>query len=182
MQEAKTNTQSSKGVGDMKRLLTIVAMTVGLALGGLTMAQAADPVTALGAGPLPSWNDGAAKKAVVEFVAKVTKEGEPDFVSPAERIAVFDNDGTLWAEQPIYFQFAFALDRVKALAPQHPEWKTTEPFASLFKGDIKSVLAGGEPAIFKIVMATHAGMTTEEFEKIVTDWLATAKHPKTGRL
>jgi phosphoglycolate phosphatase-like HAD superfamily hydrolase len=100
----------------------------------------------------------------------------------AERIAVFDNDGTLWAEQPMYFQLIFALDRVKALAPQHPEWKDKEPFASLLKGDLKSALAGGEPAIFQIVMATHAGVTTEEFEKIVRDWIATAKHPKTGRL
>jgi phosphoglycolate phosphatase-like HAD superfamily hydrolase len=131
---------------------------------------------------LPSWNDGAAKKSVVEFVAKVTKEGGPDFVPPAERIAVFDNDGTLWCEQPMYFQLLFALDRVKALAPQHPEWKTKEPFASLLKGDVKGALAGGEPAIFQIVMATHAGMTTEEFQKIVKDWVVTAKHPTTKRL
>ena len=100
---------------------------------------------------------------------------------PAERIATFDNDGTLWAEQPMYFQLLFALDRVKALAPQHPEWKDKEPFASLLKGDVKGALAGGEPAIVEIVMATHAGMTTEEFEKIVKDWLATAKHPRFKR-
>jgi phosphoglycolate phosphatase-like HAD superfamily hydrolase len=131
---------------------------------------------------LSSWNDGAAKKSVVEFVAKVTKEGGPGFVPPAERVAVFDNDGTLWAEQPMYVQLLFALDRVKALAPQHPEWKTKEPFASLLKGDVKGALAGGEPAIFQIVMATHAGMTTDEFQKIVKDWVATAKHPTTKRL
>ena len=119
------------------------------------------------ADPLPSWNDGAAKKSIIAFVAKVTKEGSPDFVPPAERIATFDNDGTLWAEQPMYFQFLFALDRVKALAPQHPEWKDKEPFASLLKGDVKGALAGGERAMLEIVMATHAGMTTEEFEKIV---------------
>jgi len=130
---------------------------------------------------LPSWNDTAPKKAIVAFVEKVTKEGSPDFVPPNERIATFDNDGTLWAEQPMYFQLPFALDRVKALAAQHPEWKDKQPFASLLKGDVKGALAGGEPAIFQIVMATHAGMTTEEFEKIVRDWLATAKHPKTGR-
>jgi hypothetical protein len=127
--------------------------------------------------PLPSWNDGAAKKSITEFVTKVTTPGSPDFVPVPERIATFDNDGTLWCEQPLYFQLLFALDRVKALAPQHPEWKTNEPFASLLKGDVKAALAGGEPAIFKIVMATHAGMTTEEFEKIVKDWIATAKHP-----
>ena len=100
---------------------------------------------------------------------------------PAERIATFDNDGTLWGEQPMYFQLLFALDRVKALAPQHPEWKDKEPFASLLKGDVKGALAGGERAMLEIVMATHAGMTTEEFEKIVKDWLATAKHPKFKR-
>jgi phosphoglycolate phosphatase-like HAD superfamily hydrolase len=133
------------------------------------------------ADPLPSWNDGAPKKAIVEFVSKVTKEGGPEFVPPAKRIATFDNDGTLWAEQPMYFQFLFALDRVKALAPQHPEWKDKEPFASLLKGDVKGALAGGEPAIFQIVMATHAGMTTDEFEKLVTDWITTARHPVTKK-
>jgi hypothetical protein len=137
----------------------------------LPLAQAAET--------LPSWNDGKAKQAIVDFVEKVTKEGSPDFVPVAERIATFDNDGCLWAEQPMYFQFFFALDRVKALAPQHPEWKDQEPFASLLKGDLKSALAGGEKAMIEIVMATHAGTTTEEFEKIVNDWLATARHPKT---
>ena len=99
--------------------------------------------------PLPSWNDGPAKTTIIEFVSKVTKKGSPDFVPPAERIAVFDNDGTLWAEQPMYFQLFFALDRVKALAPQHPEWKEEEPFASLLKGDVKGVLAGGERRCWK---------------------------------
>ncbi|HYW70156.1 MAG TPA: haloacid dehalogenase-like hydrolase, partial [Pyrinomonadaceae bacterium] len=131
--------------------------------------------------PLPSWNDTAPKKAVIAFVERVTKEGSPDFVPVAERIATFDNDGTLWAEQPMYFQLAFALDRTKALAPQHPEWKTREPFASLMKGDLKGVMAGGERSLGEIVMASHAGVTTEEFAQIVKDWMATAKHPKTGR-
>jgi phosphoglycolate phosphatase-like HAD superfamily hydrolase len=131
---------------------------------------------------LPSWNDTAPKKAIVAFIEQVTREGSPDFVPVTERIATFDNDGTLWAEQPIYFQFLFAIDRVKVLAPQHPEWKTQEPFASLLKGDMKRALAGGEHAILEIVMSTHAGMTTQAFEKIVTDWITTAKHPKTGRL
>jgi phosphoglycolate phosphatase-like HAD superfamily hydrolase len=139
----------------------------------LTIAQAQDP--------LPFWNDTAPKKAIVAFVEKVTKEGSPDFVPPAERIATFDNDGTLWCEQPMYFQFLFALDRVKALAPQHPEWKTKEPFASLLKGDVKGAFAGGEHAILEILMVTHAGMTTAEFEQIVKDWIATAKHPKFKR-
>jgi len=132
--------------------------------------------------PLPSWSDTAPKKAIVAFVEKVTRNGSPDFVPAAERIATFDNDGTLWAEQPMYFQLLFALDRVKALAPQHPEWKEKEPFASLLKGDVKGALAGGEPAVAQIVMATHAGMTTEEFDTIVRDWAASARHPKTGRL
>jgi phosphoglycolate phosphatase-like HAD superfamily hydrolase len=131
--------------------------------------------------PLPSWNNGAVKKSITDFVARATTPGGPDFVPPAERIATFDNDGTLWSEQPVYFQLAFALDRVKALAPQRPEWKTKEPFASLLKGDLKGALAGGEPAIFEIVMATHAGMTSEEFHKVVLDWVATARHPRFNR-
>src|SRR5450432_764132 len=131
---------------------------------------------------LPSWNDTAAKKAILNFVERVTRQGSPDFVPVAERIATFDNDGTLWAEQPIYFQLSFALDRVKALAPQHPEWKYTEPFASLLAGDLKDALAGGEAAIFQIVTVTHSGMTTVEFDQIVRDWIASAKHPITKRL
>jgi phosphoglycolate phosphatase-like HAD superfamily hydrolase len=150
------------------------------ALAALMMALLSNVARA--ADVLPSWNDGAAKQAIVNFVMKVTKEGSPDFVPAAERIATFDNDGTLWAEQPLYFQFLFALDRVKALAPQHPEWKEKEPFASLLKGDMKSAFAGGEPAIFQIVMATHANMTTDEFQKVVNDWIATAKHPRFNRL
>jgi len=130
---------------------------------------------------LPSWNDGAAKKAIVEFVQATTTQGSPKFVPPEARIATFDNDGTLWAEQPMYFQLLFALDRVKTLAPQHPEWKDKEPFASLLKGDVKGALAGGERAMLDIIMATHAGMTTEEFEQIVQEWVATAKHPVTKR-
>jgi haloacid dehalogenase-like hydrolase len=131
---------------------------------------------------LPSWNDGKTKQSILSFVKKVTTPGSPDFVPPAERIATFDNDGTLWAEKPAYFQLLFAVDRVKALAPKHPEWKTQEPYASLLRGDMKAALAGGEKAAVEIVMATHAGMTTTEFEKIVKDWIATARHPQTKRL
>jgi len=148
----------------------------------VVLACAALSTTIQAADPLPSWNHGAAKNSILQFVAKVTNEGSPDFVPPAERIAVFDNDGTLWAEQPMYFQFLFMLDRIKALAPQHPEWKTQEPFASLLKGDMKAVLAGGEKALGQLMMATHVGMTSEEFKKSVSDWVATARHPKTGRL
>jgi hypothetical protein len=162
----------------VKVLTLAVLMTAAIA----NAVRAAGPAKSAAAEPLPSWNEGSAKKAIVEFVARATKKGSPDFVPADERIAVFDNDGTLWAEQPMYFQFVFALDRVKALGPQHPEWQTQEPFASLLKGDMKAALAGGEHALGQLMMATHAGMTTDEFSKVVTDWIATAKHPKTGRL
>lgn len=131
---------------------------------------------------LPSWNDTSSKKAILAFVERVTKQGTPDFVPEPERIAVFDNDGTLWVEQPLYSQLLFAVDRVKILAPQHPEWKTKEPFASILRGDVKGVLAGGEKAVVPIVIATHSGMTSDEFDQIVRDWIATAKHPVTKRL
>jgi len=134
------------------------------------------------ADPLPSWNEGKAKQAIIAFVEKVTKEGSPDFVPVPERIATFDNDGTLWCEKPLPVQIYFVLDRVKELAPQHPEWKTKEPFASILKGDPKGLMAGGERGLMEMIMATHTGNTTEEFEKIVKDWIATAKHPKTGKL
>ncbi len=134
------------------------------------------------ADPLPSWRAGPAKTAIIEFVKRVSSPASGNFVPPRERIASFDNDGTLWSEQPMYFQLFFAIDRVKALAPQHPEWSSQEPFASLLKGDLKAALAGGEHAILEIVMATHTGMTTDEFEDIVNAWIATATHPQTGRL
>ncbi len=127
---------------------------------------------------LPSWNEGPVKQRLVGFVDAVTTTGNKNFVPPAERIAVFDNDGTLWAEQPFYFQLAFALDRVKAMAPEHPEWKTTEPFKTLLTGDVKGTLAQGEKAVLEILAVTHAGMTTEEFAKTVGAWTATARHPR----
>ena len=131
--------------------------------------------------PLPSWNDGKNKQAIIAFVGKVTKKGSPDFVPVDARVATFDNDGTLWAEQPMYFQLMFALERVKETARQHPEWKDKEPFASLLKGDVKGALSGGEHAIGEIVMATHSGMTTDEFDRDVTVWIANARHPVTKR-
>jgi hypothetical protein len=131
---------------------------------------------------LPSWNEGATKARILAFVGAVTEPGGKDFVAPAVRVAVFDNDGTLWAEQPVYFQAFFIMDRIKALSPKHPEWKTQEPYASLLKGDMKAVLAGGEKTLMQLLMTTHAGMSTEEFKQIVSDWIATARHPKTGRL
>lgn len=132
--------------------------------------------------PLPSWNDGPTKQSILKFVSGATKQGAPTFVPPAERIAVFDNDGTLWAENPIYFQFAFALDRVKAMAAQHPEWKTKQPYKAVLAGDMKALAAGGEKALLTILAATHAGMTSDEFSKIVAEWVATAKHPRFQRL
>lgn len=136
----------------------------------------------LSADPLPSWNDGPAKRSIIDFVVRVTTEGSPSFVSVPERIATFDNDGTLWCEQPAPVQAYFALDRVRALAPQHPHWQTQEPFASLVRGDLSAALAGGDHELLEIVMATHAGMSTTEFGRIVEDWIATARHPDTGRL
>jgi hypothetical protein len=160
----------------MRSRLTIASAVLALSV------VAALSATVSAQDPLPSWNEGAAKKSVVQFVEKVTKEGSPDFVPASERIAVFDNDGTLWTEQPMYFQAFFIFDRIKTLAPRHPEWKTKEPFASVLKGDAKAALAGGEHALVEMAMATHAGMTTAEFEKIVEEWIATARHPKTNKL
>lgn len=145
-----------------------------------TQAQDKPPAKAA-VDPLPSWNDGPNRTSIIAFVEKVTKEGGPDFVPVSERIAVFDNDGTLWCEHPMYVQLAFAIDRVKALAPKHPEWKDKEPFKAALEADFKALAASGEKGLVEILMATHAGMTTDEFEQIVKDWLATAKHPRFKR-
>jgi phosphoglycolate phosphatase-like HAD superfamily hydrolase len=139
------------------------------------------PAALSAANPLPSWNNVSAKQAIMAFVERVTKENSPNFVRPAERIAVFDNDGTLWSEKPVYFQLMFVMDRIQALAPGHPEWRTKEPFASLLKGDMRGVAAAGEKGAAELIAATHAGMTTGEFSKLVKDWIATAQHPTTGR-
>ncbi len=161
-------------LGITRRVLLTTAATVPILFGSaLSILQHAQAQTDL----LPSWNDGPAKKAIVEFVARVTRQGGPDFVPPAERIAVFDNDGTLWPEHPMYVQMAFALDRVKVMAALHPEWKDTQPFKAVLEGDMKTLAELGEHGMAELVMATHAGMTTDEFQKIVTDWLATARHP-----
>jgi len=152
-------------------LLSAVALTAAIAVS--SVAAAADA--------LPSWKDGKAKQAIVQFVKQVTTKGGSKFVPLAERIAVFDNDGTLWGEQPMYFQAAFVLDRVKALAPKYPEWKEKEPFKSALAGDLKGVAAGGEKGLLELVAATHADTTSEEFEKAVKDWLAAAKHPRFNR-
>lgn len=149
-------------------------------VGGLMLAALAS-FSAWAADPLPSWLDGATKQAIVEFVERTTREGSPDFVPLPERIAVFDNDGTLWSEQPVYVQLAFAVDRIKALAPSHPEWKGKQPFKAVLEHDRKTLAAGGEKMLLELVMASHAGMTTEAFQQTVLDWLSTARHPKYQR-
>ncbi len=127
--------------------------------------------------PLPSWNEGSAKRSIIEFVNRVTQPGSPDFVAPERRIATFDNDGTLWSEQPVYFQLFFAIDRVKALAPKNPAWNTQQPFKAVLENDMQALAASGEKGLLELIMATHAGMTTTEFEQTVKDWLAVARHP-----
>jgi hypothetical protein len=159
-------------------LATLAAAAPALSIGLAPTQIRAQPT----ADPLASWKDGPRKQAIFDFVRATTDKTSPKFVPPDQRIATFDNDGTLWAEQPLYCQVYFALDRVKTLAPLHPKWKTKEPFASLLKGDVKGVLAKGEEAIVPIIVATHSGMTTDEFNRIVADWIATAKHPVTKRL
>ncbi len=136
---------------------------------------------AAGAEPLASWNETPRKQAIVDFVHKVTRAGSPTYVAPADRIATFDNDGTLWPEQPMYTQLAFVIDRVKALAPQHPEWRSTQPFQAVLEGDLKTLGATGEKGLLQLLMATHAGVTTAEFEEIVRNWVATARHPRFGK-
>jgi hypothetical protein len=167
-------TRSAHPAQQSMTILTALVLALLLACGSVPLWAADDP--------LPAWNDTAPKQAIVAFVERVTKPGSPDFVPVPERIATFDNDGTLWAEQPMYFQGLFLVDRVKALAPQHPEWQTQEPFASLLKGDMQGVAATGEKGLMAMLAATHTGMTTEAFSTTVRDWIATAKHPKTGKL
>jgi phosphoglycolate phosphatase-like HAD superfamily hydrolase len=148
---------------------------------GLLCAVGLLPALARATDVLPGWNDAASKARIVSFVQSVTDPTSRSYVPPAERIAVFDNDGTLWTEQPMYFQLAFALDRVKALAPQHPEWQTQEPFKSVLTGDMAGIAAAGEHGVLEMMAATHAGMTSDQFRAIVSDWLATARHPRFNR-
>ncbi|MGA8494185.1 MAG: HAD family hydrolase [Xanthobacteraceae bacterium] len=171
-----TSTRTPSGI-NRRGLLTTAATLSLLFAPALPFLQPAQAQT----DPLPSWNDGTSKQAITDFVARVTQQGGPDFVPPAERIATFDNDGTLWVEHPMYTQLAFILDRVKVLAPQHLEWATTQPFKAVLEGDMKALMAAGERGLVELGMATHAGMSTAEFEKIVTDWIATARHPRFKR-
>jgi phosphoglycolate phosphatase-like HAD superfamily hydrolase len=155
---------------------TVVEVLLAACLCGNTAVQAQTQSDAL-----PSWNDGAVKKSITDFVTRVTTHGAPDFVPAEQRIATFDNDGTLWPEQPVYFQLAFSFDRIRAMAPQHPKWKTQQPFKALLEKDMKTLAGFGEKGLVQIAAATHTGMTTEDFSKVVLDWIATAQHPRFNR-
>jgi phosphoglycolate phosphatase-like HAD superfamily hydrolase len=161
----------------MRRVMNILSVCFLLVFIGLS----GTPLSGAERDPLPSWNDGASKKSIVDFVERVTREGESDYVKAEDRIATFDHDGTLWAEQPMYFQIMFAMDRVRALAPKHPDWKTKQPFKAVLDRDIKSLAALGETGFLKIMAVTHTGITTDDFSKFVADWIATARHPRFDR-
>jgi phosphoserine phosphatase len=164
-------------------MMVAVARThIGWMLGFLACMLVVSAAASALSDPLPSWEESQAKRQILDFVARVTARGGAHFVPETQRIAVFDNDGTLWAEKPIYVQAQFVIDRIRSLAPQHPEWKDKEPFASILKGDMKGIAKSGESGIAAVMAATHAGMTTDEFDKIAEDWISTAKHPTMGRL
>jgi phosphoglycolate phosphatase-like HAD superfamily hydrolase len=167
----------------LREIITLSYLLIALVLMSCntTSKEAAPSITLSVADPLPSWNEGEVKNSITAFVKKVTDSTSTDFIPVNDRIATFDNDGTLWSEQPLYFQFFFVIDRVKALAPQHPEWKTKEPFKSMLAGDIKKALASGEKGIGALMIATHAGMTDDEFDAIVKEWVKNGKHPKTKK-
>ena len=167
--------------GLSRRQMLSVLAALPLVSGSLLRPDAVSAQAATSGNSLPSWNDGPTKQAILDFVAAVTREGSPDFVPPAERIATFDNDGTLWVEHPMYTQLVFVLDRVKALAPQHPEWKDTQPFKAALEGDMKTLSASGERGLLALMLATHTGMTVNEFQTIVLDWIATARDPRFKR-
>ncbi len=171
--EQSARSCGAKGHLLVRRLLLVVAIAC-------AVANWQSAAVSASADPLPSWNDGPVKQSIVNFVARVTKGGA-DFVATPQRIAVFDNDGTLWCEQPYYFQLAFALDRIRALGPQHPEWAHQQPFEGVLQGDVKALAASGEKGLLQILAITHAGMTTDEFSKIVAGWMATARHPRFKR-
>jgi phosphoglycolate phosphatase-like HAD superfamily hydrolase len=162
-------------------LLVPSIVALGVVAGACAPRGEVAPAVEVVVDPLPSWNEGAAKQSVLDFVARVSDPASPDFVPAAERIATFDNDGTLWSEKPVYFQLLFAIDRVKAMAAEHPEWKDKQPFKGVLEGDLAAVAATGEHGLLELVMASHAGMTTAEFEEIVEEWLATARHPELDR-
>ncbi len=164
------------------RILALAIVILAIPAPRLTSREAHMSVAnAAQADPLPSWNEGASKQSILTFVQAVVDQSGPDYVPPAARIAVFDNDGTLWSEQPLYFQLAFAVDRVKALAPAHPEWRTTQPFQAVLEEDHQALGAAGVKGLLELVVATHTGMTSDEFDRIARDWMVTARHPRFNR-
>jgi len=152
-----------------------------LAMAGLLLVALLVSSLAAQSDPLPSWNDGPAKQSIIDFVVRVTKSGDAEYVPEARRVAVFDNDGTLWAEQPIYFQVAYAMDEVKKMSGSHPEWKDKQPFEAVLDGDHKALAAAGEHGLLEIMAATHSGMTTDTYNKSVVEWLRDARHPRFDR-
>ncbi len=172
---------SSPIISGVSRRTMVAALAALPVFSGTFLSLSARAQTVSAGDPLPSWNDGASKQSIVDFVAAVTRDGSPDFVPVPQRIATFDNDGTLWVEHPMYVQLAFALDRVKAMAPLHPEWKKKQPFKAVLDGDMKTLAKSGERGLLELILVTHAGMTSDEFSKIVTDWLATARDPRFKR-
>ena len=166
----------------MTRRTALSTSTLLAAMSGSLFSVGAMAQTAMAGDPLPSWNDSATKKSIMDFVSRLTESAGPDYVAPEQRVATFDNDGTLWAEQPMYFQLAFIVDRVKTLAPQHPEWKVAQPFQAILENDLAVLTPADEKGMVELVAATHSGMTTDEFTKIVTNWIATARHPRFKRL
>jgi len=156
-----------------RRIFLVLLVSCGICAGASAQQSISDP--------LPSWNDGQVKRSITDFVSRVTTQGSPDFVAPELRIATFDNDGTLWCEQPVYFQFAFAMDRLKELAPKHPAWKKQQPFKAVLENDPKALADAGKKGLLQIIEVTHSGMTVEEFTKTVLDWTATARHPRFKR-
>ena len=162
-------------------LVAFLAMQIGCRQQDAQPAADTLAVEAAAVDPLPSWNEGATKQSILNFVEAVTTEGSPDFIPVADRIATFDNDGNLWSEQPVYFQLVFAMDQVKAMAPDQPEWKDQQPFKALLEDDREALMAEGEAGLLKLVMASHAGMTQEEFQNSVKAWLETARHPRFDR-
>jgi hypothetical protein len=160
----------------------IAVVSFGLLMTGCKKASDTKAIKeAMTTDPLPSWNEGPTKKAILDFVSQVTKEGGPNFVPEGDRIATFDNDGTLWVEQPNYTEAIFTVERIKQMAPDHPEWKAKQPFAAVLNHDAKAMAASGDKGLMQLLVATHTGMTTEDFDKTVTDWMATAQHPRFKR-
>ncbi len=166
---------------DMSRRTSLSTLALLPAVSGSLLSATAMAQSATAGDPLPSWNDGATKKSITDFVSRATKSGGPDYVAPEARVATFDNDGTLWAEQPMYFQLAFIVDRVRTLAPQHPEWNTAQPFKAILENDLAALSPADVKGMVELVSATHSGMTTDEFTKIVTNWIATARHSRFKR-